>query len=361
MYARVSRLRMIVVGIAMLLTAASLPVHAADPPPALQAEPPKLDVGNVERDSRFYDYFVVENSSTQTVTISGISVTKPSTFSLSVVNGCRGALLPGTTCPIYVDGRVRGVGIYAATLKLFSDDPRSPLVLKVRALVPDAGAPVMQGGPQPGTLLRAWQPPKHLARLRWYWRASDDHMVSGFTTQMRIGKGSWKTLVKPAAQVDGESQHRDLTMPTGKAVTLRTRAHDPAGNKSAWASRTVRVSYRDIRPGRVLTGAWRNVEAKKAFGGDVVVTRELGATATITATARSIVLLGRKGPRQGYIRYTDEQGQPHRARLDANRNMNLQVVKGWYWESVATRRVTVTADTDWRDPFVTLDAWLIVK
>ena len=252
-------------------------------------------------------------------------------------------------------------GEHIATLRIISDDPRSPLVMQVRAVIPDAGPPVITHGPQHQEMQRAFKPPKNQARYRWSWAGQDDWRVSGFTTQRRIGTGPWRTIVTPSRPVsNGESQSLGITLPTGKVVTLRTRAHDPSGKTSLWAKRSVKIGYRDIRLGKSLKGNWKAVKARGAYGGSNVVTRQDGAVASITVRAQSIALLGRKGPGQGSIHFEYPGGDPASARLEASRNKDLQVLATWTWSEVATRTVSVEANTGWGRE-VSLDAWVVMQ
>ena len=349
-----------ILSVALLLVAGSPPAQA-QAPPALVATPATLDAGTLPRNGSFHGTIVVRNASSGEITISGITATPGPELSLSVDNGCRRTLLPARTCSINVQGSVRGPGTYLATLKLASDDPASPLVMHVRAIVPDAGPPVMQAPPRVREMARAYRPPNRLARLLWTWRATDDDEVSGFTAQMRVGRGAWKTFVRPDAAVEPDgSQQRAITHPTGKQVTIRTRAHDPAGKVSDWTSRSVRISYRDIQLGRSLTDKWRQMDAPgTGYGGGVVLTRHDGATASITARAQGIVLLGRVGPNEGALYQETSEGRLY-IPLRAARQKDLRVLWSWTWDDVASRTITVEAGvTRWTR--VTLDAWVVIQ
>ena len=357
----VTKSRLVMLGIAALLLAVPFPALAQDPPP-LVPNPATLDVGTIARYSSFRGYITVRNTTDRTIFISSLSVTKTPGFSLSLDNGCQGEITAGRTCSVVIYGSVAGVGTYTADLRLGFDDPQS-LILHVRAAVADLRPPVMLEGPYIHSMLRAWREPMHLVRLRWFWRGQDDDKVQGFTAQRRVGTGPWKTVVRPTGPVtDGQWMTHGITLPTGKPVTIRVRAHDPYGNHSDWASQRVTVTYRDIQDGRWLTGKWLTKDAAKtAYGGTVMSTQQLGATATVVAPARFIALVGRKGPNQGRMEAVDERGFLEIFYSGAPFKEDLQVIHSWLWSGVHRRTVTVTTAQIWQWPLVTLDAWVVAE
>ena len=257
-----------ILGIVLLLVAGSPPAQA-QAPPALVATPATLDAGTLPRNGSFHGTIVVRNASGGEITISGITATPGPELSFSVDNGCRRSLLPARTCSINVQGSVRGPGTYLATLKLASDDPASPLVMHVRAVVPDAGPPVMQDPPRVREMARAYRPPKSAGTPAVdVARGRRRRGVRVHGTDARRSRSLED--VRPSrcgGEPDG-SQQRAITHPTGKQVTIRTRAHDSAGKVSDCTSRTVRISYRDIQLGRSLTDKWRQTDpAGTGYGG----------------------------------------------------------------------------------------------
>ena len=349
---------------AWLLVAGSLPTGAADPSAALRATPELLDYGKVDVDTDFEGYFTVRNVSAQPVSISSFSKTVPAGMTLWMDNGCSGTVEPGSTCSIRVNGYVHAYGTFTATLRVFSDDPASPLAMQVRASIdrPPAPPPVMVEAPHHEKMLQAFLPPKRLAGFKWVWAAKDDENLSGFTVQTRTGSDRWRTVVKPSRPVNDDWPKAPFAVRTGGWVKLRARPHDTAGKGWAWATSAVKVDYRDIRPGSSLRGKWKRVPARGAYGGSVVVADKLGPTASITVKARGIAILGRKGRQQGGVVVQQGHHGWDLVDLGASSMQELQVLHTWYWDTVATRTVRVTAYMKvGRPKKVALDAWVIVR
>ena len=122
--------------------------------------------------------------------------------------------------------------------------------------------------------------------------------------------------------------------------------------------RTVRLSYRDIRPGGTLEGEWKSAAAPRtAYDDDVVVTRGSGATASITVKARGLALLGRRGPNRVALR---SSATGTASGCGPSRTLDLQVLYSWQWDKAVLRTVTVQP---FARPYqkLTLDAWVILQ
>ena len=129
-----SAARSAALGFVLVILGAPLGALAQEPPPSLEARPAMLDFGIIERSTGFQGYITVRNTSDHSVALGRFSTSIPIGLALWVDDGCAGGTLdPGDTCSIDVEGYVRADGVYTATLSLHSDDPRSPLVMQVRA------------------------------------------------------------------------------------------------------------------------------------------------------------------------------------------------------------------------------------
>jgi hypothetical protein len=198
----------------------------------------------------------------------------------------------------------------------------------------------------------------------WSWTGEDDNRVTGFTAQISRNGRPWQTLVRPSRSISaGGKQRVALTVPSGKHFAIRVRAHDASGFVSLWTERKQMIRYRNIRRADThMTGSWKIAPANgSAFQHDVIVTRQDGATASLSTTARSISIIGRRGPRAGFLEIED--GESTRLiSLYAVKRKDLAALHTWTWPGVAPRTVTITSHTKKpRRAVVALDAWVVTR
>lgn len=372
--ASAARIASLALGLFLLAGTPAAQAEGAQAPrhQGLTSDPVVVDFGSVERGLPFNATYRVINVSNATVTLNAPVVTHgyPPGVSLREYHCMNpGPLRSGGSRECLLGGRSYIPGVLRATVTFTTSDPKVVLDVPVKVTVVDPVAPTWMSGPTPKAVARAYPASMGLVTPRWFWQADDDYHVDRFTTQVRVGDGGWQR-VEVKEPVNETSSPRYawqaglVTIPVRKPVTIRTRALDTSGNPCPWSELTVKATYRDIAVDDSLTGAWREVRRRGtagAYGKDIVVTNENDATASITANARVIALIGRVGPRQGDLKVPRvDDPSPDVVDLEARKTKDLQVLHSWAWDDVAPRTVSVKVRTAF-GPIVSLDAWVVIE
>jgi hypothetical protein len=140
----------------------------------------------------------------------------------------------------------------------------------------------------PGTTIAAGHVP---VRLAWSGPAGDG--IEHFDVQQLAGS-DWVDLVSPTAV--------RITRPLRPASGYRFRVRAAAGSDaSAWVpgSEFALTSYQESSPKIAYRGFWKRGSSASAYGGALKYTRDRGASARLSTTARSLAVVVPKGPTSG--------------------------------------------------------------
>lgn len=344
--------------------------------PALEARPASLDFGVLAHDaSPDWLSVTVVNVSDHVVQLGDVDLTdsRGSRNRDDCYDGGPIALEPGESCVVEV-GIIRGPAASPFTrLRIWSDDPRSPLVVPVDATwqdppppPPDTDPPPTPDGPTINAMRKAYRDGRH-ARFTWVFQPVRD--VAWYVAQWRaVGGGSWTTVVDKDTTLDDLrfQQRLGATTTTGKRLEMRVRAYDDAGNASTWSEPTrFRVDYDDIaRTDAGLSGSWTTRSAiGKAYRDSVVVTGGHHKVVTYAFTGREVTLLGRKGPGGGKLEVYGEDGElVQSVSLDADTTQDLVPLWTWAWakDGKHTAKVRTVTRSPLGERWVGLDAWVVV-
>jgi hypothetical protein len=128
-------------------------------------------------------------------------------------------------------------------------------------------------------------------RLAWSGPAGDG--IEHFDLQQLDGS-DWVDVVSPTAV--------RITRPLQPASGYRFRVRAAAeGDASAWVpgSEFALTAYQESSPKIAYRGIWKRGSSASAYGGAVKHTRDRGASAKLSATARSLAVVAPKGPASG--------------------------------------------------------------
>ncbi len=194
-------------------------------------------------------------------------------------------------------------------------------------------------------------------RLRW----SGSDATSGiarYEVRQQVDAGSWTTLSRT---LTAASLTRNLT--PGHAYRFAVRAVDKAGNVGAFAygPRFSVVGYQESSNAITYRGRWTNAEWTSYWGGRAKAASATGATATLTATGRSVALVSSRGPTRGKAAIYVNGTLIATVDLYASTWQHRRLVWARNWPTSATRTIVVRVSGTLGRPRVDLDAFVVLR
>jgi subtilisin family serine protease len=188
--------------------------------------------------------------------------------------------------------------------------------------------------------------------------ANDPSGVANYVLKRRIGSGGPTTLA------DGiTARSRRSAVPIGSTVRFGVAGRDRLGNVglTAYGPSVLAGTYQDGTSVATYAGRWSTISSSSASNGRFHRTTRAGASVEFRTVARSIGIVGRKGPANGkanvyvdgvYIRTID---------LHRSSTQSRVVVFSHAWPTSGSHRVTVVAIGTAGHPGVDIDAFAVLR
>jgi len=197
-----------------------------------------------------------------------------------------------------------------------------------------------------------------VVRVGWPAASDDRSGIGAYSLGQRIGGGDWATAV---ASTTARTADRTLTI--GTAWGMRVRAHDGAGNWSAWTggSTVTLARYQETSSHVSYGGAWRSLTTTSASGGHERYATRKGASVTFRFTGRAFAIVSPKGPSRGNANLYIDGHYVSTVNLHRTSWTPRIVVAGRSWSTSGPHTVKLVLAGTAGHPRVDVDAFLVIR
>jgi len=222
----------------------------------------------------------------------------------------------------------------------YCDGSTAPLTgrLRFHSLVPADGVPPLVSEPASGVVF-AHTTGSTTIPVAGHWTGRDEFSgVARYDVSLSTDGRPYRLL-----SATNMSTSVLKSMSSGHSYRLRVRAHDRAGNASAWSyGRTVKLRVvADSSSSIVYRGGWRRAARSAAMGGTSTYSSTSGATASLSFTGRSISLVAPIGATRGQARISIDGVPVATVDLHSGATVSRAIVFVKVWSKNGTHRISV--------------------